>query len=486
MGMSVRCPPWSETLSRMTLHAHDLKRLIIPVVVIGAAVILTQGTIAPLLGLSDSLTASVLGIEAGAIGLFMGRHKQLADQIDGIRRTLFHRDDETDTGSVGEVNDAVSLHQLKERLATTIPSGITAKYWMLVGVVPDDSSRMATLDRIESVENDDYAAEPEMLRPEVALRIVSQLTEIPESDKLNLRLPEVQADWDRRQSALRDAMTTAHFYGLARREAKAGHPIGGIDPARYDVPTEDQVAVYFALTGNTPATSERGSALAHRLRRLERHRDTPLDPVIARRAVLGLLELTGTSDILLPVREDLAAAPERFPAAFSDLPPADALSLFDEVITYSDRVYDSFVGHDGWLYIRKSAQPPGTETIVAGRGTDAAALSGKAGAIHRRWDELKAERSAEVLAVLGDTDRFVPMVKDHLLTMQQHAVALADPVQFVRAPDVAPDAAPDPWAPGRQRLDQWVRDAMPTLPHATVVHHLAAHLVAPFVHHVGL
>src|SRR5581483_5275630 len=163
----------------------------------------------------------------------------------------------------------------------------------------------------------------------------------------------------------------SRHHKVALLESEAGFPIDpSIDPRQFDVPSQKKIATYFWLTGHAPDRNWTSAALERKLRAIERarHNGIPLDRENIRLHVLQLmaeLHAPHAHWLFTPLRREVARPHSVFPWAGGHLLPDDARELYRQALAADGpAVHDTFIGHDGWHYVRMDGGD-GTQAIVA-------------------------------------------------------------------------------------------------------------------------
>ena len=456
---------------------HGARPIISVAAFVGVSV-LTHGLVAPHIGfMPDAVVSDTIGAVAASGASFAGfRRASTEQQLYGLRQALVeHWEHEPIPGAAA--NPGV-LHRGKVEIAAAVPAAMVAKYWIVIGKPPDDESLTAILERLQRIERRQYRDDP-CLTPEVALRIAVALTDIPPQDCRMLSSKPVVSDWESRRATLEQRMIDAHFHDVllvekgdrgVRRAARI-----------HDVPSQSEVATYFILTGDVPPETMRGVDVHRALRRMQRHRAAHIDPLAAKHAVFSLLEISAGHPALLPAHRESLPKVAGFPSEFSHEDSAAAEMRYKAAINLPTAVVDSFVGRDGWHYVRILGHGRRGESIVATRTDQTSTLIGRVSHIDRMWGRLKAERSAKSMELSGETEMWTHVLRAQLVTMHRIANAMKDSPQMVWPPH----GPTDPWAAARKQLDDWVKKQLPALPPASVPHRVARHGPGPLARRVS-
>ena len=448
----------------MKIDIKDGARPIIPIIAFTVASVVTHGLIAPHVAFMSDAVVSDGVAAAAASGFSLAAFHRRKNDMYGLRRALAGtaRTDQ----SFGAVSRPGAMQELKTQLDTELPAAIVAKYWILIGKTPDDESLKSILDRLQNIERREYGDNPR-LAPEVALRIAGALTDVPDEDRQQLASRPVMRDWKAMKAALEQRMTEARFHEVMLLEK--GRPAQK-EARQYDVPSQDEVACYFILTGAVPAEGMRGTEVHRAVRKMQRHRSTPIDALAAKHAVLSLLGVAAGHPALLPPHSNSLPEVARFPSAYSHEEVKAAAIRYKMVVNLPVYVTDSFVGRDGWHYIRALGKGRKDDSIVATRGDMTSSLVGRPGEMDHMWDHLKAERCAKPMVLYGETETWTHVVRAQLVSLRRSANRMKDAPQMVW-PSKHGEA--DPWADARQRLDQWRQKQLPAMPVPTKVHRVA-------------
>lgn len=421
----------------------------------------------------DLIVGTVIPIAAAtSITSVIAYRPSVDAQIYRLRVAMRAGSSESPVGLSGMCTPS-DASELKARLNTELPSAIIAKYWILRGITPESQSRKSVLQEIQNIEARCYRGLPK-LDPEVALRIVGALTELSPEDTATLEREDLVADWQTRRQALEHAMVEARYYqilALEQRRLRDGTGHGGHNqkakekPSRHDVPSQRQVAVYFLLTGDVPKAHWSGLMVQRAIRRVERSRVAPMDPVAAKHVVFLLLNLENQHDALLPAHNQATRRIDGFPYLYSGRPSEEAAPLYQAIMDHPVSVLDAFVGRDGWHYVRGPSSARGHECVIARRGDKVSCFTARRERVEREWGLFKAERCAIPLKLDGDTDTWTAMLRAQLAGQSKQAEGMTAPVEYLWPSD----NGTSPWSAGRQRLQSWAETTLSTKPAARVI-----------------